>query len=283
MNIGRWISRHAFFLAAVLLAAGLFALAAFGSRYVTVSPQAVLPEGDEFPFPIQSCQFGPLYDLNGSAHDTDVPYTGPAPLYALPGEALGVTPPDCQFPTTITPTLVTAIGASHYPIHLEALTPGEWMRVGESTTLEAVVRIDETFSGARPLNQEAVAWTASESRQVSFAIAAPNFDYSPSNEEIRPQSLARNRPARQLWIIAPRGNVSGDQVINILLDDPITRMPVTFAYLWLNVRHPTGIDPVIVTLIAAVGLAVGWVLDRVKTVYEIRKMAGGEHPADPEA
>lgn len=181
-----------------------------------------------------SCPADTYYDRDGVRRILgSQPFQGPAPLYMPPAAAFPTDPfTGCPlYPDTIDPATLD-LSQTVYPLHLDLAVRSSWMRLGESATLSGHAYLGDTFKGNAP----AVLWPAGKVGDLVFKLDAPAFSFDTAPRRAR---LSLDQSADQEWVIAPRPETLGDQVIFVYLQTADTSDTLTAAQLRLDVRART--------------------------------------------
>lgn len=212
----------------------------------------------------------PHYDSQGHSHEPVQLYEGPAPLYRLDDKTTGQVWPECTYKANISPTIVTLYGETYYPIQVTSSLPSSWIRAGESSILSTTVEILSEYRWSEEGYIYHIPWQSNEQTTVTLSVDAPNFDLSPK-EETQPADLSLWQPAHQQWIIAPKQNASGMQVIRVNVNKFGSPMNNWFADIKLEVRPVFGINTKALGIIVAVGGAILWILDFVIKIFDVKE------------
>lgn len=217
-----------------------------------------------------------LYDHDGIGYDnygSYVDYSGPAPLFDVPYQALGLTPNPMticvEYPKKIDP-LIAQAGQPVYPILIFTEFEADTLRTGESYPL----RIRAILSSYFPPGAK---WNAymplDKVTDVMFTIDAPNFEFSPANDEARNVPFGYSFPAENTWSIAPVERASGEQFLAVFMYSEEVDLTVN-AEIKLVVRNALGLNPSIVAYLSSIGLVIGYILSQTKTFIEIMDSFG---------
>jgi hypothetical protein len=199
---------------------------------------------------------GNHYDEKGLRRDQllDPIYSGPGPLYYVEIDALP-TPPaagGCEMPASISSEIAVG-GEPRYPLLVDAGTAAEWVRTGETFQLSLSLTLASTFPGHRNY------YLAGDISSVAIVLSAPNFDFSPPNEEAPPLNIQMDRTVQRQWLLAPKERALGNQLILAsLYSDPndfLTAVAVN-----LEVRSVLGVDPLVAALIGGLATALAWLV-----------------------
>ncbi len=228
-----------------------------------------------------------LYDKNGDGYKTiklesyangassqiynfiTTGYVGSAPLYDVKPESLGFQQPSVgcyDFPSKID-AVIAQNGISMYPVNFTAKnnSKSKWLRVGESYSLVVTANIGDYFP-SNPNWIPVMPLVPNELIEVRFSLYAPNFEFSPTNQETQKIPLGLNIPAEQTWSIAPIDRAEGIQYLvakiegdNILAEGGLN----------LDIRNIFGVDSKLLSIIIPVGSVIAYLLTQAKNIIDL--------------
>ena len=192
-----------------------------------------------------------FYDEKGHGYEVAqsfVDYEGTGPIFKLSEETLrkeglGNDLGRCvEYPENVPPNIVSSSGTQVFPVEFSLTPENAVIKKGSSISLSAHLKISAAFASGN-------LWTnlqPGEETEIQFKIFAPNFDVSPSNDDSFPVVLSHSHEANYIWIIAPLERAEGPQALSVEVGG------VSFD-VWLEVRPLTGINPLIVAVVASLG------------------------------
>jgi len=212
-----------------------------------------------------------LYDITGKGY-TDfrsfVAYSGPAPLYDVAYQSLGLTPDlktmCVNYPDEIDP-IIAQSGQPVYPVLIIVNFETDSIKAGGSYPLKVKAELSNSFPSSLKWNAY---MTHDKVDDVTFTVSASNFEYSPSNEDARKLTFGFSLPAEYTWSIAPTERASGEQFLVVYIDSEEASIHAS-AEITIEVRDTLGLKPSTLAYITTISLVVGYFLSQTKTFIEI--------------
>ena len=219
-----------------------------------------------------------LYDVQGNrygpfiwAHVVDQ-YIGSAPLYYVKPSTFLPGADDCQYPEKIPPDIAVT-GETIFPLQLE-VSVDKTIRQGESSKLSVKAAFSDVFSGNPPDNSVTFVAriTSTGKLDVNFELRATNFEFDPPNEKPISSTLTLYKPTDYSWIISPKENVLGEQILTISLVDANEGYYLAFADTYLEVTDIGGLDPYLISALSSVGAFLIILFSILKSLPELRAL-----------
>ena len=217
-----------------------------------------------------------LYDKNGKSVGCGEPlctdYVGSAPLYHVDPRLAYSKIEDYGNP--IDPSLAQQ-GETYYPLVLNVFIASEQMRFGESMKITAEAKALESFPSLHPNQQwecpsslRAVHLVETESVPIFFSLDTTTFDFTPIGSGLSSRELSIHQAATQSWIVSPKENTLGKQILSIGLAAEQFNLQ---ADVILDVREVSGIDPNLAAMLSASGSFLLGLFGLIKLLPEIWK------------
>ena len=184
-----------------------------------------------------------LYDKDGNGYvriGSHVAYESDAPLYLIAPDQLNsaISQSGCfTYPPKID-SVIALNGIPVYPVLLSGQADRSRLAInsGQSISLKMQAEIVDKFMS----NTWAIALMPLQLQRLKFNLDAPAFEFQPSNDSAQLITLGIKTPAEFEWILFPKDNASGEQVIQseITGDEFYAKTKID-----LKINTILGIDP----------------------------------------
>lgn len=229
------------------------------------------------------CRYS-LYDKSGNGYETikteytgSAPlfnfitsgYVGSAPLYNVNPKTLGLQQDSwgCyDFPSKIDAGIAYN-GTPMYPIFFSVKnnSKSKWLRAGESCSLVVTAKVGDYFS-SNSVWIPVIPLAPNELIAIRFSIYAPNFEFSPTNQETQIVPMGFDIPAEQTWAIAPNERANGVQSLSVTIESDNIQAQ---AAVNLDVRNVFGTEPKSLSAIIAIGSGIAFLLTQTKPFTDL--------------
>ena len=212
-----------------------------------------------------------LYDKNGKGYSRinyyQVSYRGEGQLFMI--EPQKIKAPKNTFgclvyPVTIDPLIATQ-GLRILPAEVYIYTNKEKFISGETFEIEAKVEITDSFT------EKTFILESDENQKafLEFHLDAPNFEFSPTEDQTIPVVLFNNYPALHTWIVAPKEKADGMQIITIRIDGNRFYIKKKIEF---ELRKAIGISSSTIAVITLISTIISQLLQNIKDGLEILKL-----------
>lgn len=159
-------------------------------------------------------------------------------------------------------------GTPIYPVVISMLFEhkSKWVKVGESYFFNANARIGNVFQSSNDWIPVIPLVDSRELVETKFSLYAPNFVFSPANQETQKFPMGLHISAEQDWVIAPIDGANGTQSLAVSIEGDNFYYQNEFE---LDVRNILGIDPKLLAIILPIGSVIAFLLTQTKTLTGI--------------